>query len=133
METMRPALKSGRDVWDKINLPESEFQQRLQRIRDEMVKEGIDVLLLYGRAPDHCGDLCYVSNFTVKLARFDAIIAIPQKDEVLLFCGGGGREFPEVRMGTWIEQLRGGNIPEECVKYLKEANLCRYYFHYILF
>ncbi len=26
METMQPALKNGRNVWDRVNMPESEFE-----------------------------------------------------------------------------------------------------------
>ena len=33
METMHPAPKNGRNVWDHVNMPESEFQARVERVR----------------------------------------------------------------------------------------------------
>ena len=122
METMRPTLKRGRESWDKVNMPESEFQERLQKIRKQMKKEGLDVLLLYGIGPDHYGDVCYASNFVIRMAQFGAIVAIPQNGQVVLFCGGGSRELPNIRRTTWVEQIKPGNSAEECIKYLKENN-----------
>ena len=48
METMQPTLKSGRNTWDRINMPVEEFRERVKKIRKGMRKEGIDLLLLYG-------------------------------------------------------------------------------------
>jgi len=31
--TMQPALKNGRNVWDRVNMPESEFEGRVERVR----------------------------------------------------------------------------------------------------
>ena len=45
MDTMRPANKFGRTNWDPINLPESEFQGRIQTLQKELQKSGLDILL----------------------------------------------------------------------------------------
>ncbi len=31
METMQPDLKNGRNTWDRINMPEAEFQDRVNK------------------------------------------------------------------------------------------------------
>ena len=122
METMQPVLKRGRDVWDRINMPQSEFQERVEKIKKEMEKEDLDVLLLYGRGVNEYGNSCYASNFVIGMQR-GALVAIPRKGEIALIFEGFPRALPTVRTKTWIKEIRAcGNISRECVKYLKEGN-----------
>ena len=53
MDTLKPTLKRGRNVWDRVNMPVTEFQERLDKIQGQMEKEGIDVIF-----PErhHCTD-----------------------------------------------------------------------------
>ena len=122
METMQPTLKNGRNVWDRINMPASEFQERVRRIRKEMKKEGIDVLLLYSNA-DEYGDPCYITNFIVGIAR-GALAIVPKKGEVALIYQGPSRGVPFSKTTTWVDDVRtSGDVSKECVKYLKEKEL----------
>ncbi len=124
METARPTFKCGRDAWDQINMPETEFQERRQKIKKAMKKEGIDVLFLYGTGPDYYADPCYISNYLAKMANTGALVVIPYDGQVLLLFEGSPRELPDVENSTWAEQFKAGmNISEECIKYLKENNL----------
>ena len=123
METVQPTLKSGRDVWDRINMPEIEFKDRVQKIRSEMKREGIDILLVYGSGPDHYGDQCYVSNFVISMT-LGALVIVPLRGEVVLIFEGSSRDLPSVQSSTWVEQIRScSSIPDECFKYFKENNL----------
>lgn len=120
METMQPSLKRGRDYWDQINMPTAEFQERVEKIRKEMKKEGIEVLLLYGRSINEYGNPCYVSNFVTGSPRA-ALIAMPQKGEIALIFEGFVRGLPTAKSRTWIEDVRvGGDVSKLCVQYLKE-------------
>ena len=122
METMQPTLKNGRNVWDQINMPVSEFQERVRRIRKEMKKKGIDVLLVYGNA-DEYGDPCYLTNFIVGIAR-GALVAVPKKGEVTLIYQGPSRGIPFSKTTTWVGDVRtSGDVSKECVKYLKDNGL----------
>ena len=122
MQTMQPTLKNGRNVWDQINMPDSEFQERVGKIRKEMKKEGIDVLLLYGNA-DEYGDPCYITNFIVGIAR-GALAIVPKKGEVALIYQGPSRGIPFSKTTTWVGDVRtSGDVSKECVKYLKEKGL----------
>ncbi len=123
MDTMRSSLKRGREVWDPINMPPIEFQRRVERIRTEMKKQNIDVLLLYGTSPDHYGNPSYVSNCFAKLPS-GMLIAIPQNEETVYFYEGNSRDVPEVKTTMWIEQIRpASDISTECIKFLTEKKL----------
>ncbi|MBI4296253.1 MAG: aminopeptidase P family protein [Chloroflexi bacterium] len=123
MYTMRSTLKRGREVWDRINMPATEFQKRVEIIREEMNKKDVDILLLYGTSPDHYANPTYVSNCMIKMPA-GLLVAIPQNDEMVYFFEGGSREIPAVKTTIWFEQARpAADMSVECVKYLKEKNL----------
>jgi len=122
METMRTTLRRGRNVWDKINMPESVFQERVEKIRSEMKKEDIDVLLVYGDAWREYGNPSYISNYYPSMG--GAIALIPRQGEVALLFWGSARGIEYTQNITWIKELRpGADIISSCVKYLEELGL----------
>lgn len=124
METMQPTLKNGRNVWDRINMPEAEFQERVQKIRKGMKEEGMDILLLYGNGLNEYGNATYISNLMIRGGGRGALVAIPKKDQITLIYEGPSRGIPSVKETTWIEEVKAcGDVSKECVKYLKEKNL----------
>ena len=123
METMQPTLKNGRNVWDRINMPEDEFQGRLKKVRRGMKNEGIDLLLLYGNGFNEYGNYCYLSNYIIRLPR-GALVVVPRKGELALIFEGASRGIPSVKKTTWIEEIRAcGDVSKECVRYLEERKL----------
>jgi Xaa-Pro aminopeptidase len=123
METMQPTLKNGRNVWDRINMPEAEFRERLKKIRKEMKRERLDLLLLYGHGFDGYGNYTYLGNYVIRLAR-GALVVLPLQGEPALIFEGASRGIPSIRKTTWIEEIRAGwDASRECVKYLEEKKL----------
>jgi Xaa-Pro aminopeptidase len=129
VETLQPILKRGRNVWDQINMPRTEFLQRVEKIREKMASEGLDVLLLYGDIHDY-GDACYISNFLVRLPA-GALVILPRTGEPTLFFVGSSRELKLGQRVTWIDDIRSslagafsstGSLAGDCVNYLKEKN-----------
>lgn len=121
METMQPTLKNGRNVWDQVNMPMAAFLERVKKIRKEMKKDGIDVLLLYSNGNEY-GNPCYLSNFIIGIAR-GALVVIPKRGEVALIYQGPSRGIPFSKTTTWVEEVRAsGDVSKECVKYLREKN-----------
>ena len=122
METMQPTLKSGRNTWDRINMPVEEFQDRVIRIRRAMKREGIDVLLLYGHGFNKYGNYCYLSNYVIRLPQ-GAIVAVPKRGELTLLFEGAVRGVSSVKKMTWITDVRAGaDVSKQCVDYLAEKN-----------
>ncbi len=123
METIQPNLKNGRNVWDRINMPDEEFRKRIRNVRMEMKKEGIDVLILYGYGFNEYGNYCYLSNFLVRLPR-GALMILPFRGEPCLIFEGASRGIPSFRKTTWVEEIRAsGDVSKECLRYLEEKNL----------
>ncbi len=123
METMQPTLKSGRNAWDRINMPVSEFQERIKKIRKGMKELRLDVLLAYGHAFNEYGNYCYLTNFSIRLPQ-GALVAVPKEGPLTLMFEGASRGIPSVRKMTWVEDLRAtGDVSKECVKYLQEKEL----------
>lgn len=120
METMQPILKNGRNSWDRVNMPEAEFHERVNKIRKAMKRENLDLLLLYGNGYDDYGNYSYLSNYVVRLAR-GALVLLPVKGEPALIFEGASRGIPSVRKTTWIQEIRAGaDASKECVKFLEE-------------
>ncbi|MDI7258654.1 MAG: M24 family metallopeptidase [Thermodesulfobacteriota bacterium] len=123
METMQPNLKSGRNTWDRINMPVEEFLARVKKIRQRMGERGIDVLLLYGNAYNEYGNYCYLSNYVIRLPQ-GAMVVVPKTGELSVIFEGALRGVPSVKKTTWIDDIRAtGDVSKECVKYLQEKNL----------
>ncbi len=123
METMQPTLKSGRNTWDRINMPVEEFHSRVKKIRERMREKGIDVLLLYGNAFNEYGNYSYLANYVIRLPQ-GALVAVPKAGELSVIFEGASRGVPSVKMTTWIDDIRAtGDVSKECVKYLQEKNL----------
>jgi len=124
METMQPLLKSGRTAWDRINMPVEEFHERVKKIRKEMKKEKIDLLLLYGNGFNEYGNYCYLSNHMIRLPQ-GGMVVVPTKGEVTMMFEGAARGLPSVRKMTWIDDVRpSGDVAAEFVKYLTEKKIC---------
>jgi len=123
METMQPTLIRGRDVWDPTHMPKAEFLERVSKIQNEMKKENIGVLLVYGKSFES-GNICYVGNTVPRTAGGGTVIIIPQQGEVALIYGGSSREVFATKQITWIDEvIPSSRFAEDCVNYLKEKNL----------
>jgi len=123
METMQPALKNGRNVWDRINMPVQEFQGRLLAVREKMKEQGMDVLLAYGHGFNDYGNSCYLSNYLMRLPR-GTLVSVPREEDVVLFFEGASRGLPSAKMLTWVEDVRPcPDTSQACAEYLKEKNL----------
>ena len=104
MKSREPVLVHGRDYWDEVNLPASEFRNRIEAIRERMDREGVDALLVYGRG-DRDGHLCYVSNLVNKVPNWGLLVSITQ-DHVLVRNERSSRTRPVTERGTWIEDIQ---------------------------
>jgi Xaa-Pro aminopeptidase len=123
MQTIQPTLKRGRNVWDTVSMPESEFRGRLARIRSEMQKSGLDVLLIYGYGVNEYGYPAYVSDCTIKMSR-GAMVIVPLTENPALLSEGPASGLPELKRTTWIEDIRTcESVTKEGLKFLTEKKL----------
>jgi Xaa-Pro aminopeptidase len=123
MDTVQPILKRGRDVWDRINMPEKEFRQRVQRVQETMDREGMDVLIAYGAGLNAYGNACYLSNYATRMP-MGALVFVPKTGDVTFVFQGGSRELKAAQKTTWVEDTRSAmSLPQACIEYLNERNL----------
>lgn len=123
MQTMQPTIKSGRNVWDKVNMPQAEFEARIARLRSAMEAAGVDVLLTYGTAFNESAETSYLTNFIVRLPQ-GTIVIVPKKEPVVLIFEGGSRNLLSVHDVTWVAEVKASaDCAKEAVKYLKEKGL----------
>ena len=123
METIQPILKRGREAWDRINMPEMEYRQRILRIQETLKKENMDVLLVYGAGLNGYGNAAYLSNYATKMP-WGAFVFVPREGDVTLLFQGGSRELKAVQKITWIEDIRSSmNLTQTCLEQLNEKNL----------
>lgn len=123
METIQPALKNGRNTWDRINMPASEFQERVKAVREKMAARGIDLLLAYGNGFNEYANPCYLSNYVIRLPR-GTLFLLTKDNEAALFFEGAARGIPSMKKSTWVEDLRAcPDISRGCVQYLEEKAL----------
>jgi len=119
VHTLQPVLKRGRCHWDKINLPEIEFLERVSRLKKIMAEHNINALLLYGNGVSNYGYQCYVSNFIPESVG-GVLVIIPAAGDVSLIFEGVARSLPTVKSLTWIKDIRAtDNIARGCVEYLE--------------
>ena len=123
METMQPALKNGRNVWDGINMPKEEFEMRMKLVRAAIAARGLDLLLVYTTGLTEYGDTAYLTNFIIRLPR-GTLVAVPQKGEVVTFFEGASRGLPSLKLTLAVGELSAvGDMAKESAKYLKEKKL----------
>ncbi len=104
-------------------MPVEEFQDRIKKMRTEMQRANIDVLLLYGNGLDGCGYPTYLSNYTPKLP-FAVMVLLPREGEPVLMFQGSTRGRSAAQATTWIEDTRPcGDIAATCASALAEENL----------
>jgi Xaa-Pro dipeptidase len=120
METMQPALKNGRNVYDAINMPQEDFESRLTQVRAAMAERGIDLFLVYTTGLTDYGDVAYLTNFVIRLPR-GQIVAIPRVGEPVTFFEGASRGLPSLKVTLALGDLVAvGDLPKECAKFLKD-------------
>jgi len=123
METMQPALKNGRNVWNSINMPKEEFEARIKQVRAGMAARGLGLLLVYTTGLTEYGDTAYLTNFIIRLPR-GTLVAIPQKGEVVTFFEGASRGLPSLKLTLASGELQAvADMAKESAKYLKEKKL----------
>jgi Xaa-Pro aminopeptidase len=123
METMQPALKNGRNVWNSINMPKEEFEARIKQVRAGMAARGLDLLLVYTTGLTEYGDTAYLTNFIIRLPR-GTLVAVPKNGEVVTFFEGASRGLPSLKLTLAVGELQAvGDMAKESTKYLKEKKL----------
>jgi Xaa-Pro aminopeptidase len=116
-------LKRGCSVWNKQEMPEEEFQARLEAIRREMAERHLDALVVYGDNLSYA-DLCYVTNYFPKVR--GGLALIPRSGPLSLLLNIGSRDVPFAKSLTWVDDVRAsGQLGRDGARFFEETNLSR--------
>ncbi|HLN85030.1 MAG TPA: M24 family metallopeptidase [Candidatus Limnocylindrales bacterium] len=111
-------LKRGCSTWDPVEVPQAEFQARLDRVRKEITQIGLDALVIYGDNYSFA-DLCYLTNYFPKVR--GGVAVVPRAGAISLLLNIGSRDVPFAKTLTWVKDVRASNlIGADGAKLLKE-------------
>ncbi len=114
-------LKRGCSTWDPEQVPQAEFQVRLDAVRKEMARREFDALVIYGDNYSFA-DLCYLTNYFPKVR--GGIAVVPRGGAISLLLNIGSRDVPFAKTLTWVEDVRASNqVGADGAKLLKEKGL----------
>ncbi|MGE5819649.1 MAG: M24 family metallopeptidase [Deltaproteobacteria bacterium] len=99
-------LKRGCSTWDKQQMPQAEFESRLDAVRRAMAQQGLDALVIYGDNYAFA-DLCYLTNYFPKVR--GGIGVVPREGPISLLLNIGSRDVPFAKSLTWVEDVRASN------------------------
>jgi len=114
-------LKRGCSTWDPRQVPQAEFQARLDAVRKEMAQRNLDALVIYGDNYSFA-DLCYLTNYFPKVR--GGIAVVPRDGAISVLLNIGSRDVPFAKTLTWVEDVRASNnVGADGAKLLKEKGL----------
>jgi Xaa-Pro aminopeptidase len=114
-------LKRGCSTWDPKEVPQAEFQTRLDVLRREVARQDLDALVIYGDNYSFA-DLCYLTNYFPKVR--GGIAVVPRMGALSLLLNIGSRDVPFAKTLTWVEDVRASNnVGADGAKLLKEKGL----------
>lgn len=114
-------LKRGCSTWDPKEVPQTEFQSRLDAVRGEMARQNLDALVIYGDNYSFA-DLCYLTNYFPKVR--GGIAVVPRDGAISLLLNIGSRDVPFAKTLTWVEDVRAStNVGADGAKLLTEKGL----------
>jgi Xaa-Pro aminopeptidase len=116
-------LKRGCSTWDPAQVPQAEFQSRLDGVRDGMARQKLDALVIYGDNYSFA-DLCYLTNYFPKVR--GGIAVVPREGAISLLLNIGSRDVPFAKTLTWVEDVRASNqVGADGAKLLKEKGFAK--------
>jgi Xaa-Pro aminopeptidase len=111
-------LKRGCSTWDPRQAPRAEFQTRVDTVRQEMARQNLDALVIYGDNYSFA-DICYLTNYFPKVR--GGIAIVPRDGAISLLLNIGSRDVPFAKTLTWVEDVRASNfIGSDSAQLIKE-------------
>ena len=99
-------------------MPPEVFHSRLDAVREQMARQNLDALVIYGDNYSFA-DLCYLTNYFPKVR--GGIAVVPRDGAVSMLLNIGSRDVPFAKTLTWVEDVRASNqVGVDGAKLVKE-------------
>ncbi len=116
-------LKRGCSTWDRKQVPQEEFQSRLDAVRRELARLKLDALVIYGDNYSFA-DLCYLTNYFPKVR--GGIAIVPRDGAIAMLLNIGSRDVPFAKTLTWVDDVRASNqLGGDGVTLIKEKGFAK--------
>lgn len=116
-------LKRGCSTWDPKQVPQVEFESRLDAARKAMALRDLDALVIYGDNYSFA-DLCYLTNYFPKVR--GGIAVVPLNGALSLLLNIGSRDVPFAKTLTWVDDVRASNqVGADGAKLLQEKGFAK--------
>ncbi|WP_010494039.1 M24 family metallopeptidase [Paenibacillus elgii] len=101
----------SRKEWLQMPFPLEEYQMRIAKVRQEMSREGLDALLIYGAPGLLNGDVRWISNFITAVG--NTVVVLPREGAPMLTTNSILHSAPMHSFvhQTWIEDVRPAHLP----------------------
>ena len=114
-------MKRGLIQWNKNEVPEREFESRIEKVKRLMKSREVDAVAIYGDA-SQSGNLTYLTNFFPYADT--GLFVLPMAKLPRLFTTHAYRNIPWFNTITWVKDIVcTDDIGGECVKFLNSVNL----------
>ena len=121
MQIQETTLLTGPYDWDERALPLVEFDARLQSVRAQMEKAGVNVLIVHGD-PGQYNALAYLTNFTPKNGT--GLALVPREGPLRILSSGTPKMMDAAKRLTWVEDVRPlGNAPKTVAEFVKDGDV----------
>ena len=121
MQIQETTLLTGPYDWDGRVLPQSEFDARLERVRAQMAKAGVNELLVHGD-PGHYNALAWLTNFTPKNGT--GLALVPREGPLRILSSGTPKMMDAAKRLTWVEDVRPlGNAPKTVAEFVSDGDV----------
>jgi Xaa-Pro dipeptidase len=111
MPTMQPL-----NCADAAPIPESQFRDRAQRVREFVVSQQLGALIVFSTSRSHMfyqtGHVGYIANLSNRDRVSDSVVVIPESGEPMLLVAGLPFMVEQVREASWIEDVRVVGTPD---------------------
>ena len=101
---------------DADPIPESEFRDRAERVREFVVAEDLGALLIFSTSRFHIfyqtGHVGYIADLSNRDRVSDCIVVIPATDAPVLLVAGLPFMADQVRAASWVEDVRMVGTPD---------------------
>ena len=95
---------------DKLDIPENEFQLRIERIQEFMVEKELGGLLAYSSPRAHMwhqtGHVGWLTNWANRDRIPESMVLVAAQGEPVLLFSGLAFMFPQVREVSWMRDIR---------------------------
>lgn len=128
-----PVLVRGRTIWDKVQFPNKEFENRHDGVRKLIEQNNLDGLLIYSNSLRN-GPICYLTNYHCFITFADALYVFPKEGTPVLLASQPTRDVQRIKSfivdsidfeAVGLSLVSNHHLAEKVAAYLTDKGLAK--------